>query len=101
MWNGGDVGALMNQGQALAAKENEMVFRHVSMFIAVGHRVGVAILEIMTGKRSSKEAMEVCNADLVNIAKRGGGKFNEADLIKNRCCTAEGERHRQHRRIGG
>ena len=49
----------------------------------VGHRVGVAILEIMTGKPSPKDAMEACNANLVNIAKRGGGKINEADLIKN------------------
>jgi ABC-type glycerol-3-phosphate transport system substrate-binding protein len=73
----------MNQGQALAAQENDIVFRQVPMFIAVGHRVGVAILEIMTGKRSPKEAMDACNADLVNIAKRGGGKINEADLIKN------------------
>jgi len=83
MWNGVDAGALMNQVQALAAKENYMNFRQVTFFQAVGDRVGVAIQEIMTGKRSAKESMEACNADLVNIVKRAGGKINEADLIKN------------------
>ena len=83
MWNGGGVGALMNQGQVLAAKKNYMVFCQVPMFIAVGHRVGVAIQEIMTGKRSPKETMDACNADVVDIVKRAGGKINEADPIKN------------------
>jgi hypothetical protein len=71
------------------------------MFIAVGHHVGVAIQEIMTGKRSHKEAMDACNADVVDIVKRAGGKISEADLIKSRYCAAEGECHRQHRRTGG
>jgi multiple sugar transport system substrate-binding protein len=82
MWNGVDAGALMNQVQVLAAKENYMIFRQVTFFQAVGDRVGVAIQEIMAGKRPAKEAMDACNADLVNIVKRAGGKINEADLIR-------------------
>ena len=57
LWNGVDAGALMNQVQALAAKENYMIFRQVTFFQAVGDRVGVALQEIMTGKRSEHEAM--------------------------------------------
>ncbi len=82
-WNGVDVTALINQVQAIAAEGNYMAYRRASIAYAVGDRLGVALQEIMTGKRSAKEAMEACNADVVNIVKRGGGQINEAELIKN------------------
>ncbi|MHB1415494.1 MAG: ABC transporter substrate-binding protein [Chloroflexota bacterium] len=75
-WGGSDIGALQMQSADIAGKEGYMRYRTVAEFGPIGDQMIISIGEIITKQKSTQQALDELQKNVIGILEQNGRKIN-------------------------